>query len=77
VGGGGVTLPVDIARQEANHVHNEQLCVRRQRRRFWSVAWVASRERGEDTPSEHKSLGGDNKEEDEEEKEEEEEKRGR
>jgi hypothetical protein len=32
---------------------------------------------GEDTPSEHKSLGCDNKEEDVEEKEEEEEKRGR
>jgi hypothetical protein len=62
---GGVTLPEDTVRREASRVHSEQPRAWRQRRRAWSAAQVVARVRGDDTPSEPESLGGDDKEEDE------------
>jgi hypothetical protein len=59
----GVTIPENAARWEANHAYNEQLLVRRQRRRAWIATWMAMRDRGEDTPFEPESSGEDNKEE--------------
>jgi hypothetical protein len=61
----GVTLPEDVARREANHVHNEWLRVRRQRRWDWSVAWAAVRAWGEDTPFKPESSRGDDENEEE------------
>jgi hypothetical protein len=56
-------------RQEANHVHSEWLQVWRQRRHAFYSTRAAARDRGEDTPSEPDSSGGDNEEEDEHEEE--------
>jgi hypothetical protein len=56
-------------RWEANNVYSEQLWARRQRRQAWSATRVVARARGEDTPSEPESLGGDDEEEDEDEEE--------
>jgi hypothetical protein len=61
----GVTLPKDVVRREANNTNNKQLWVRRQRRHSWSAAWAAARARGEETPFELESLGGDDEEADE------------
>jgi hypothetical protein len=65
----GVTLPEDVARQEANRANNEWLWARRQRRPAWSTTRVAMRARGEKTPSELESLGGGDEEEDKDEEE--------
>jgi hypothetical protein len=65
-GGGGVTLPEDVARREANHANNERQRVRKQRRRLRSVARAAVRARGEETPSESGSSRADEVEDEEE-----------
>jgi hypothetical protein len=61
-----VTLPEDVVRWEANHAYSERLQVWRQKRWAFCTAWAVARARGQDTPSEPKSSGGDNEEEDEE-----------
>jgi hypothetical protein len=63
----GITLPVDMTRQEANHANNEWLRVQRQRRRAWSAAQAAVRARGEEYPFEPESLRGGNEENEDEE----------
>jgi hypothetical protein len=65
----GVTLPEDAVRWEAHRIHNEQLWEESQRRRGWSAAWLVMRARGEESPSEPESSGGDVEEEDEDEEE--------
>jgi hypothetical protein len=51
-------------RREVNRDYTEWLQAQNQRRWDWSTARMAARARGEDTPSELESLGGDNEEED-------------
>jgi hypothetical protein len=51
----GVTLPKDVARQEANRVDNKRRQAWNQRRRHRSVARMAVRARGEEAPSESES----------------------
>jgi hypothetical protein len=60
----GVTLPEDVVGREANLVYSKQMQAWRQRRRDWSAAWAAARARGQETPSEPESSGGDNEEDD-------------
>jgi hypothetical protein len=64
-GGGGVTVPEDVARWETNRVHTEWLRAWRQRRRDLSTARVVARAWGQDTDSEPESSGGDDEEGDE------------
>jgi hypothetical protein len=58
-------LPEDVARWETNRVYNERLRAWRHRIQDWSATQATARARGEDTPSEPESSGGDNEEEDE------------
>jgi hypothetical protein len=63
---GGVTLPEDVTRREANCAYSEWLWTWRQRTRDWSAARVAARPwGGEKTLTEPESSGGDDEEEDE------------
>jgi hypothetical protein len=70
---GGVILPEDAARWEANHGNNEWQQAQRQRRQVQSATQAATRAQGEETLSDLESLGDG---EDEEEKEDEEEEDG-
>jgi hypothetical protein len=62
-----VTLPKDAMRRGANRTNNERQQAQRQMRWARSVAQVAARAQGEETPSEPKSSGDGYEEEDEDE----------
>jgi hypothetical protein len=59
----GDTLPKDAVRRDANHVYNEWLPARRQRRQDWSTAQAVARVWGEDTPFEPEYSRGYDEEE--------------